>query len=45
VFVLAPDERVEIFIKFRDFTGKYLMHCHNLTHEDHAMMARFDAAP
>jgi len=41
-YVLAPDEVVRIFIRFRDFTGKYMMHCHNLTHEDHAMMIRFD---
>lgn len=45
VFVLAPDETVRVFMKFRDFTGKYLLHCHNLTHEDHSMMARFDVAP
>jgi FtsP/CotA-like multicopper oxidase with cupredoxin domain len=42
VVALAPDERVEVLIKFRDFTGKYVMHCHNLSHEDHAMMIRFD---
>ena len=42
VIVLKPDERVKVFIRFRDFTGKYLLHCHNLTHEDHAMMARWD---
>ncbi|WP_256924461.1 multicopper oxidase family protein [Hydrogenophaga sp. IBVHS2] len=42
VVALAPDERVEVLIKFRDFTGKYVMHCHNLSHEDHAMMVRFD---
>ena len=40
--VLAPGEEVRIFIRFRDFTGKYMMHCHNLTHEDHEMMIRFD---
>jgi len=45
VFVLAPEERVDVLMKFRDFTGKYLMHCHNLSHEDHAMMARFDVVP
>ncbi len=42
VYVLEPDEEVRIFIRFRDFLGKYLMHCHNLVHEDHAMMLRFD---
>lgn len=42
VFVVGPGEEVEVLISFRDFTGKYLMHCHNLAHEDHAMMVRFD---
>ena len=23
----------------RDWVGKYPMHCHNVVHEDHAMMA------
>ena len=42
VYVLGPDQTVEIFLRFRDFKGKYLMHCHNLVHEDHAMMVRWD---
>ena len=42
VYVLAPDEEVKVFIRFRDFTGKYMMHCHNTTHEDHEMMIRYD---
>lgn len=42
VFVLNPGEVVRIYIQFRDFTGKYMMHCHNTIHEDHAMMLRFD---
>jgi hypothetical protein len=25
-----------------DFLGKYVMHCHNVVHEDHAMMIRWD---
>jgi len=29
-------------VKFRDYTGPYVMHCHNVVHEDHAMMVRFD---
>ena len=39
---LGPGERAVIFMHFRDFTGKYLMHCHNTVHEDHAMMVRWD---
>src|SRR2546426_4758385 len=31
-----------LFFRFRDFHGKYPIHCHNVVHEDHAMMARFD---
>ena len=42
VYVLKPDEEVRVFIRFRDFLGKYMMHCHNLVHEDHAMMLRYD---
>lgn len=42
VFVLEPSSSTTIYIEFRDFTGKYMMHCHNLPHEDHAMMIRWD---
>ena len=42
VYSLAPDDELHVFMRFRDFKGKYMMHCHNLTHEDHAMMVRFD---
>ena len=42
VFVLGPNTRMRVFIRFRDFVGKYVMHCHNTIHEDHAMMVRFD---
>jgi FtsP/CotA-like multicopper oxidase with cupredoxin domain len=36
---LHPNERVELFFRFRDWLGKYPIHCHNVVHEDHAMMA------
>ena len=39
---LAPDGADRIFIRFRDLQGRYVMHCHNVVHEDHAMMIRFD---
>ncbi len=42
VYVLGPTSTVRVFLRFRDFTGKYLMHCHNTVHEDHAMMLRWD---
>jgi len=45
VYVLGPGESVKVFLRFRDFMGKYPMHCHNLVHEDHAMMIRWDIVP
>jgi FtsP/CotA-like multicopper oxidase with cupredoxin domain len=35
---LDPSESVIIYRQFRDFEGNYVAHCHNLAHEDHAMM-------
>jgi FtsP/CotA-like multicopper oxidase with cupredoxin domain len=40
--VLRDNEEVEVFIRFRDYPGRYVLHCHNIEHEDLAMMARFD---
>ena len=45
IAVLGPGEEVEVFFNFRDFQGPYVMHCHNVVHEDHAMMIRFDVEP
>lgn len=42
VFNLGQRSTMRVLFRFRDFNGKYLMHCHNLTHEDHAMMVRYD---
>jgi FtsP/CotA-like multicopper oxidase with cupredoxin domain len=42
VFNLGELTTMRVLYRFRDFSGKYLFHCHNLTHEDHAMMVRFD---
>lgn len=36
--LLMPGERVKLLLKFEDFTGLYLNHCHNLEHEDLGMM-------
>jgi FtsP/CotA-like multicopper oxidase with cupredoxin domain len=35
---LDHGESVIIYRGFRDFLGPYVAHCHNLAHEDHAMM-------
>jgi FtsP/CotA-like multicopper oxidase with cupredoxin domain len=42
VFRLQHNEQVQLFFRFRDFQGRYPMHCHNVVHEDHAMMLRWD---
>ena len=39
---LGPNETVKLFFRFRDFRGRYPLHCHNVVHEDHAMMLRWD---
>jgi FtsP/CotA-like multicopper oxidase with cupredoxin domain len=40
--VMRKNETVDVYIKFRDFSGPFVAHCHNMEHEDHAMMLRFD---
>jgi FtsP/CotA-like multicopper oxidase with cupredoxin domain len=43
--LLRDNESVEVFFKFRDHPGPWVFHCHNIEHEDMAMMARFDVMP
>jgi FtsP/CotA-like multicopper oxidase with cupredoxin domain len=38
VIALDPGESVVLYRQFRTFVGPYVAHCHNLAHEDHAMM-------
>ncbi|MFM7260646.1 MAG: multicopper oxidase domain-containing protein, partial [bacterium] len=45
VFTLHNGDEMEIYVRFRDWLGRYPMHCHNTVHEDHAMMVRFDVVP
>lgn len=46
VYRIGPEDdsgrSVEIAIRFREFAGTYMEHCHNTQHEDHAMLLRFD---
>jgi FtsP/CotA-like multicopper oxidase with cupredoxin domain len=42
---LGPNDEISIFMRFRNFLGRYVMHCHNVLHEDHSMMIRFDVVP
>jgi manganese oxidase len=45
VYRLRPAGTVTISMQFRDFAGTYMEHCHNTTHEDHAMLLRWDINP
>lgn len=36
--LLMPGERAKLLIRFNDFKGEYMYHCHNLEHEDGGMM-------
>ncbi|MBI4290424.1 MAG: multicopper oxidase domain-containing protein [Betaproteobacteria bacterium] len=38
VLRLETGAKAEIYMRFRDYKGIYPMHCHNVVHEDHAMM-------
>ncbi|GAA1960690.1 multicopper oxidase family protein [Kitasatospora viridis] len=38
---VLPAEGVEVAVRFTDYAGRFLLHCHNLEHEDMAMMAEF----
>jgi len=40
-FLLMPGERVKILLRFADYDGLYLYHCHNLEHEDGGMMRNY----
>jgi len=40
--LLEDGETVEVLIRFENFRGVYLLHCHKLEHEDMGMMANFE---
>jgi FtsP/CotA-like multicopper oxidase with cupredoxin domain len=42
VYRLPGQDRLVIRLRFRDFVGRYLIHCHNMNHEDDFMMVRWD---
>ncbi|MEU4158713.1 multicopper oxidase family protein [Actinoplanes sp. NPDC026670] len=39
---VRPYETVQVLVDFTGHRGRYMLHCHNLEHEDMAMMANFD---
>jgi FtsP/CotA-like multicopper oxidase with cupredoxin domain len=45
VMELKGGETIVTYRNFRSFTGEYVAHCHQLAHEDHAMMFAWTIAP
>jgi FtsP/CotA-like multicopper oxidase with cupredoxin domain len=41
VVYLGENERVRVIMQFGPHPGRYMIHCHNLVHEDHDMMGQF----
>ena len=39
--LLMPGEKVQVDVTFKDYTGLFLYHCHNLEHEDMGMMRNY----
>ncbi|HEY6249238.1 MAG TPA: multicopper oxidase family protein [Candidatus Angelobacter sp.] len=42
VYPIAGGDETLIYLQFRDLFGKYMIHCHNLGHEDGLMLVRWD---
>ena len=42
---LPPNSETTIRMRFADFDGKFVYHCHILSHEDFGMMATVEVVP
>ena len=42
VAYVGEGETVRVAMKFGPHKGRYVMHCHNVVHEDHDMMNQFE---
>lgn len=38
---VGPTSRAEVLVPIEGYRGRYVLHCHNLEHEDRMMMADF----
>lgn len=45
VVYVGENETVRVMMKFGPHQGRYMVHCHNLPHEDHSMMFQFRVGP
>jgi spore coat protein A len=41
-FFVYPNEKILLAGHFSDYTGKFVVHCHMLDHEDHGLMSQFE---
>lgn len=39
--MVMPKERVSVIMRFPEYRGKFVFHCHNLEHEDDGMMLNY----
>ena len=42
VVYVGENESVRVLVQFNQGKGRYMIHCHNLPHEDHDMMVQFE---
>ena len=42
VVYVGEGETVRVIMRFGPNVGRYMMHCHNLVHEDHDMMVQLE---
>jgi FtsP/CotA-like multicopper oxidase with cupredoxin domain len=42
VVYVGENESVQVIARYGPHPGKYMVHCHNLAHEDHDMMVQFE---
>ncbi|WP_254359502.1 multicopper oxidase family protein [Microbacterium hominis] len=45
VVYVGENEKVRVIAKYGPHAGRYMVHCHNLVHEDHDMMHQFRVWP
>lgn len=45
VVYVGEGETIRLIARFGPHEGKYMIHCHNLPHEDHDMMHQFQVGP
>ena len=41
VVYIGENESVDVLVRFGPHRGRYMIHCHNVSHEDHDMMTQF----